>query len=67
MAAMAGATGARSWLQARHRTWLTPRRIRLATAIIFVGEPVSGRKIAGAAAVLVGVGLTRVRMLNPPE
>jgi hypothetical protein len=35
MAAMAGATGARSWLQARHKTWLTPRRIRVATAIIF--------------------------------
>src|SRR5829696_6674712 len=27
MAAMAGATGARSWLQARHDTWLTPRRM----------------------------------------
>jgi hypothetical protein len=35
MAAMAGATGARSWLQARHKTWLTPRRIRLMTAMIF--------------------------------
>ena len=40
----------------------------MATAILFVGEPVSGRKIAGAAAVLIGVALTRVRMLNPaPE
>jgi hypothetical protein len=35
MAAMAGASGARSWLQARHKTWLTPRRMRLATATIF--------------------------------
>jgi drug/metabolite transporter (DMT)-like permease len=37
----------------------------MATAIIFVGEPVNGRKIAGAAAVLIGVALTRVRTLNP--
>ena len=35
MAAMAGATGARSWLQARHETWLTPRRMKVATASIF--------------------------------
>ncbi len=40
----------------------------MATAIVFVGEPVSVRKMAGAAAVLVGVALTRVRTLNPnPE
>jgi hypothetical protein len=31
MAAAAGATGARTWLQAHHATWLTPRRLRLAT------------------------------------
>jgi hypothetical protein len=35
MAAMAGASGARSWLQARHKTWLTPRRMRLMTGMIF--------------------------------
>jgi hypothetical protein len=35
MAAMAGATGARSWLQARHETWLTPRRMKVATASVF--------------------------------
>ncbi len=40
----------------------------LAAAIIFIGEPASLRKIAGAAAVLIGVALTRVRTLNPnPE
>jgi hypothetical protein len=33
---MAGASGARSWLQAHHVTWLTPRRMRVATASIFV-------------------------------
>jgi hypothetical protein len=36
MAAAAGATGARSWLQAQHVTWLTPRRMRAATITIFV-------------------------------
>jgi hypothetical protein len=36
MAAMAGASGARSWLQNRHETWLTERRIKAATAGIFV-------------------------------
>jgi drug/metabolite transporter (DMT)-like permease len=37
----------------------------MATAIVFIGEPVSLRKMAGAAAVLVGVALTRVRSLTP--
>jgi hypothetical protein len=36
MAAMAGASGARSWLQAQHQSWLTERRIKAATAGIFV-------------------------------
>ena len=36
MAAMAGASGARSWLQAAHLTWLTPRRLRAATVALFV-------------------------------
>jgi drug/metabolite transporter (DMT)-like permease len=36
----------------------------MATAILFVGEPVSPRKMAGAACVLIGVALTRVRTLT---
>jgi hypothetical protein len=36
MAAAAGATGARAWLQARHLTWLTPRRMRAATIALFI-------------------------------
>jgi hypothetical protein len=40
MAAMAGATGARSWLQARHETWLTPRRMKVATVSIFAAAAV---------------------------
>jgi hypothetical protein len=36
MAAMAGASGARSWLQNQHATWLTERRVKAATAGIFV-------------------------------
>jgi hypothetical protein len=30
MAAMAGASGARSWLQAQHQSWLTDGRIKAA-------------------------------------
>jgi hypothetical protein len=36
MAAAAGATGARSWLQTRHMMWLTPKRIKAATIALFV-------------------------------
>ena len=36
MAAAAGASGARSWLQAQHMTWLTPERLRAATIALFV-------------------------------
>jgi len=36
MAAAAGASGVRSWLGSRHLTWLTPRRLRAATATLFV-------------------------------
>jgi hypothetical protein len=36
MAAAAGATGARTWLQTRHVTWLTPKRIKAATVALFV-------------------------------
>jgi hypothetical protein len=35
MAAMTGATGARTWLQAQHASWLTPERMRVATVGIF--------------------------------
>jgi len=36
MAAAAGATGTRSWLQAQHQTWLTPKRLRAATIALFL-------------------------------
>jgi hypothetical protein len=35
MAAMTGATATRTWLQAQHATWLTPRRMKVATVVIF--------------------------------
>jgi hypothetical protein len=37
---MAGATGARSWLQARHETWLTPRRMKVATVSVFAAAAI---------------------------
>jgi drug/metabolite transporter (DMT)-like permease len=40
--------------------------VAMTTAVIFLGEPMGVRKIAGAVAVLVGVALTRVRT-SPPE
>lgn len=36
MAAAAGASGARAWLQAHHMTWLTPRRLKAGTVALFV-------------------------------
>jgi hypothetical protein len=36
MAAAAGATGVRSWLQAQHLTWLTPKRLKGITIALFV-------------------------------
>ena len=42
--------------------------VAMATAVVFLGEPLGMRKIVGAAGVLIGVGLTRVRTWNPnPE
>jgi drug/metabolite transporter (DMT)-like permease len=41
--------------------------VAMAAAVIFLGEPIDLRKVAGAAAVLIGVALTRVRGVNPPE
>jgi hypothetical protein len=40
MAAMAGASGARVWLQARHETWLTPRRMKVATVGVFAAATI---------------------------
>jgi hypothetical protein len=36
MAATAGASGVRAWLQAQHLTWLTPRRMRAVTIALLV-------------------------------
>ncbi|TML29444.1 MAG: hypothetical protein E6G30_04130 [Actinobacteria bacterium] len=36
MAAAAGATGVRCWLQSHHLGWLTPRRLKAATVTLFV-------------------------------
>ncbi len=44
--------------------------VAMAAAVVFLGEPLGARKIAGAAAVLVGVALTRVgrrRVVIPAE
>lgn len=36
MAAAAGASGARTWLQTRHLTWLKPKRLKATTIALVV-------------------------------
>jgi hypothetical protein len=36
MAAAAGATGVRTWLQTHHLGWLTPKRLRAVTVALMV-------------------------------
>jgi hypothetical protein len=36
MAATAGASGVRAWLQAQHLTWLTPRLMRVVTILLLL-------------------------------
>jgi hypothetical protein len=49
MAATAGASGARAWLQAQHLTWLTPRVMRAITlALVFVAFAISSVGISGS-------------------
>jgi len=51
MAATAGASGARAWLQARHLTWLTPRRMRAVTiALLLLAFAISSVGISGSGA-----------------
>ncbi len=51
MAATAGASGARAWLQAQHLTWLTPRRMRAVTiALVVAAFCVSSVGISGSGA-----------------
>lgn len=50
MAAMTGATGARTWLQAQHASWLTPPRVRAATVAIFAAAAIgSSATLSGSA------------------
>jgi drug/metabolite transporter (DMT)-like permease len=41
--------------------------VAMTTAVLFLGEPLQVGKVVGAAAVLAGVALTRVKLVNPPE
>ena len=48
---MAGATGVRSWLQAHHLTWLTPRRMKVVTIALFaVAALVASVGLSGSSA-----------------
>jgi hypothetical protein len=51
MAATAGASGVRSWLQAQHLTWLTPRRMRGVTlALVIAAFAISSVGLSGSGA-----------------
>jgi hypothetical protein len=51
MAATAGASGVRAWLQAQHLTWLTPQRMRMLTiALLFVAVAISSVGLSGSSA-----------------
>jgi hypothetical protein len=52
MAAMAGASGTRSWLQTQHMSWLTPSRLRAITIALFVlAFVISSVALSGSGAV----------------
>jgi hypothetical protein len=49
MAATAGASGVRAWLQAQHLTWLTPKRMKAVTiALVVAAFGVSSVGISGS-------------------
>ncbi len=49
MAATAGASGARAWLQAQHLAWLTPQRMKAITiALVAVAFAISSVGISGS-------------------
>ena len=47
MTAGAGATGARAWLAARGFAWLTPRRLKAATATLLAAALVGSSQLSG--------------------
>jgi hypothetical protein len=64
--AMAGATGARSWLQAYHATWLTPNRMRAATVALFLlATGVSSVGLSGSTARPAHKAATAVTVKHP--
>lgn len=51
MAATAGASGVRAWLQAQHLTWLTPRLMKATTlALLLAAVAVSSVGLQGSSA-----------------
>jgi hypothetical protein len=47
LAAMTGASATRSWLQAQHITWLTPKRMRVATVVLFTAATIGSSATLG--------------------
>jgi hypothetical protein len=47
---MTGASATRSWLQAQHLTWLTPKRMRVATVAMFTAATIGSSATLGGSA-----------------
>jgi hypothetical protein len=47
LAAMTGASATRSWLQAQHITWLTAKRMRVATIALFSAAAIGSSATLG--------------------
>jgi len=47
LAAMTGASATRSWLQAQHITWLTPKRMKTVTIGLFVAATIGSSATLG--------------------
>jgi hypothetical protein len=47
---MTGASATRSWLQAQHITWLTPKRMRVATVALFTAATIGSSATLGGSA-----------------
>jgi hypothetical protein len=44
---MTGASATRGWLQAHHQTWLTPKRMKVATVVLFTAATIGSSATLG--------------------
>jgi hypothetical protein len=54
LAAMTGASATRSWLQAQHVTWLTPKRMKVVTVGLFATATIASSATLGGSSTPAG-------------